>query len=344
MRPCRAFAGSVGIAASRVGRRDGSWTSGQGTSPIGAVVSSTRVPTPTAGARRPRRHSGTGAVPRQKSRGQAPSTTSDPAEQAHAGDGKQRPLVPRSRCSPRLMRGVGQQTLKPQETKAKRTPCYPLSLATPRPHRPAQARGSRCPRRQVVSKNTVGTHRPWSVLWPSANALAYCQCPAHGRCAGPWSVLWPIVSARPSASAPAQCQYSAQCRDSNAWPVPSPWSVLWRMVSVRPVVGAQAQCWYSGAWPVLRPLVGTHNPLSVLRLMVGTPADCRDSGPWSVLKPMVGTQTAQPRTGAQHHAILGPTKQWSGLEKSWRFFPAAHRWRSASSFQIMGRRQLVESR
>jgi hypothetical protein len=31
------------------------------------------------------------------------------AEQPHAGDGEQRPLVPRSRCSPHLMRSVSPQ-------------------------------------------------------------------------------------------------------------------------------------------------------------------------------------------------------------------------------------------
>ena|SRR5262249_58400358 len=38
--------------------------------------------------------------------GQAPGTTSDPAEPRHAGDGLQRSLVPRSRFQPRLMPGV----------------------------------------------------------------------------------------------------------------------------------------------------------------------------------------------------------------------------------------------
>jgi hypothetical protein len=38
--------------------------------------------------------------------GQAPGTTSDPAEPGHAGDGFQRPLVPRSRFQPRLTRSV----------------------------------------------------------------------------------------------------------------------------------------------------------------------------------------------------------------------------------------------
>jgi hypothetical protein len=38
--------------------------------------------------------------------GQAPRTTLDAAQQGGAGDGKQRPLVPRSRCLPRLTPGV----------------------------------------------------------------------------------------------------------------------------------------------------------------------------------------------------------------------------------------------
>jgi hypothetical protein len=38
--------------------------------------------------------------------GQAPGTTSDPAEPRHAGDGLQRSLVPRSRFQPRLMPDV----------------------------------------------------------------------------------------------------------------------------------------------------------------------------------------------------------------------------------------------
>ena len=33
---------------------------------------------------------------------------------------------------------------------------------------------------------------------------------------------------------------------------------------------------------------------------------------------------------------LGRTTQWSGLEKSWRFFPAAHRQRSAALLHICG--------
>ena len=47
-----------------------------------------------------------GRCPAQKNRGPASSTTPDSAQQAHAGDGAQVPLVPRSTCSPRLMRGV----------------------------------------------------------------------------------------------------------------------------------------------------------------------------------------------------------------------------------------------
>jgi hypothetical protein len=44
--------------------------------------------------------------------------------------------------------------------------------------------------------------------------------------------------------------------------------------------------------------------------------------------------------GQELRAFVGanpcPTMQWSGLGKSWRFFPAAHRWRSALSWQIEG--------
>ena len=53
-----------------------------------------------------RRCPSTQAMPRQKNRGQAPRATAYPAEQARAGDGFQRPLVPRSRFQPRLTRGV----------------------------------------------------------------------------------------------------------------------------------------------------------------------------------------------------------------------------------------------
>ncbi len=38
--------------------------------------------------------------------GKAMSGTRTCAQQGHAGDGEQRPLVPRSRCPPRLMPGV----------------------------------------------------------------------------------------------------------------------------------------------------------------------------------------------------------------------------------------------
>jgi hypothetical protein len=41
--------------------------------------------------------------------GKAMSGTRTCAQQGHAGDGEQRPLVPRSRCSPRLMPGVRRQ-------------------------------------------------------------------------------------------------------------------------------------------------------------------------------------------------------------------------------------------
>jgi hypothetical protein len=40
--------------------------------------------------------------------GKAMSGTRTCAQQGHPGDGEQRPLVPRSRCSPRLMPGVSQ--------------------------------------------------------------------------------------------------------------------------------------------------------------------------------------------------------------------------------------------
>ena len=81
------------------------------------------VPMPTASAQH---QTGTPAhaVPRQQNRGQALSTTSDPAEQRRAGDGGQRPLVPRSRCPPRLTPGVrpcGRET-NPQDREAQQPP------------------------------------------------------------------------------------------------------------------------------------------------------------------------------------------------------------------------------
>ncbi len=191
----------------------------------------------------------------------------------------------------RVRRSVGHQTCKPQETKGRRTPCHPWSLATPRPHGPTPARGTWCPRTQVVPKNTIGAQSPWSVLRPIVSAQAHCQCPS------PWSVLraWSVF--RPMGSVPTH----GQC--SNPWAVFRPMGSAKRMVSAL----AHGQC--SGPWAVPRPIVSAQvhgqsqascqcsGPLSVpgacsvLRPMVGTPAQGQYSGAWSVLKSMVGTQT-----------------------------------------------------
>jgi hypothetical protein len=125
------------------------------------------------------------------------------------------------------------------------------------------------------------------------SAQAHCQRRPHGRCAGPSSVLWLMVSARPIASA-------------------RPWSVLRPMVSARPMVGVPAYCWCSSAWSVLRRLVSAQR-------LVGAPAHGR-------------CPHRKPRTGAQHHVRLGPTRACSRLgtssaPASLHLFPAADAWR-----------------
>jgi len=84
----------------------------------------------------------------------------------------------------------------------------------------------------------------------------------------------------------------------------------------------------------------------VLPLIVGRPASRQCSGSWSVLQPIAGALAhgrysgtslvptqKKPRTGAQHHARLGPTRQWrrratsavggqAGVRGVW---PAPHR-------------------
>jgi hypothetical protein len=80
------------------------------------------------------------------------------------------------------------------------------------------------------------------------------------------------------------------------------WSVLKPIASAKPMVGTQAHGQCSGAWSVPRPIVGTHSPWSVLRPIVGAQAYGRYA------QPMVGAHTEKPRTGAQHHARLGPTR------------------------------------
>jgi hypothetical protein len=117
--------------------------------------------------------------------------------------------------------------IKPQETKAKRTPCSTLSSVTPCPYGPAQARGTLCPRTPAVLKSTVGTQSPLSVLQPIAGA------PVHRRCSGLSSVLKPTVGA------PAYGRYSG------------PWSVL------KPMVGTPVHGRCSNPWSVLKPMVGT---------------------------------------------------------------------------------------
>jgi hypothetical protein len=57
--------------------------------------------------------------------GQAPGTTSDPAEQPAAGDGKQRPLLRRSRCLPRLSRSVRHPDSQLAQTTASRESTFP---------------------------------------------------------------------------------------------------------------------------------------------------------------------------------------------------------------------------
>ena len=156
----------------------------------------------------------------------------------------------------RLSAGVGHQTLKPQETKARRTPCHTLSLATSRPHGPARARGTLYPRTPAVPTNTVGAHSPTSVLrlvvstwlmvsaparyhahapcqcfsplsvpWPLVGTLAPCQCPGALSVPGAWSVLQPIASAWPIVGAPGHCQCSGALSMPGSLPVPDPWSV-----------------------------------------------------------------------------------------------------------------------
>ncbi len=64
--------------------------------------------------------------------------------------------------------------MKPQAMKARRTPCHPLSRATPHPHGHPQARGTLCP------KSTV-------------DAQAYCRCSSLLPVPSPWAVLKPMV-------------------------------------------------------------------------------------------------------------------------------------------------------
>ena len=180
--------------------------------------------------------------------------------------------------------------ITPQETKARRTPCSTLSSATPcpptdqpRPEEPGVPGHRSYPRTPSGLTAHGRCSGPWSVLRLIISAPAPC------RCSGPLSVLKPIASA------------SAHCQDPGPLPVPSPLPVL------RPIVRTQAHCRDSSALSVLRPIVGTHSPLSGPRPIVGTrrivsaqcivgaPAHCRDPH-------------RKPRTGTQHHALLGPTR------------------------------------
>jgi hypothetical protein len=132
---------------------------------------------------------------------------------------------------------------------------------------------------------------------------------AHCWYSSPLLVLKPIVGTQ------THCWYS------------NPLSVL------KPIVGTQAHCRYSGPLSVLKAHCRCSSPLSGLKPIVGTQAHCRDSSPLPGLKPIAGTQahcrdssplpvpkdntgthaqavpqhtgraqTAQPWTGAQHHA------------------------------------------
>jgi hypothetical protein len=176
-----------------------------------------------------------------------------------------------------------------------------LSSATPCPHGPAQARGPRCPRTPAVPKNTVGalTHRPcsgsWSVSQSIVGAQAHCQCQAHGQY-------------------PAHCQCSVHGRYSGPLPV------LKRMVSAL----AHGRCSAHGRYPGPLPVPSA---LPVPRRMVSALAhgQCSAYGRCPHRKP---------RTGAQHHALRGPTRgcrrrQTASARASLPLFAAPDPWRSA---------------
>lgn len=159
------------------------------------------------------------------------------------------------------------------------------------------------PRTSPGPRNTVPQeHRRCSSLLPVLKPIASTQ--AHGQCSGPSSGPGPWPVPKPMGGTPAH----GRCAK--------------RLVSALARCQGPAHAQYAGLWSVRRP-------------MVGTPAHGRCSGAWAVLKSMVGTQTEKPRTGAQHHARLGPTRQWrrratrsvvgqAGVRGVW---PAPHRWR-----------------
>jgi hypothetical protein len=195
------------------------------------------------------------------------------AEPPAAGDGKQRPLVPRSRSSPRLSRSVRHQA---SNHKRRRQDIHHAARA-PQPHRVPTDQ----PRPE---ERCAPGHRPCprapSVFRPMVSAPGYCRCSrpiqAHGRCSGPWSVPRPMVSTqahgqcpRPMVSAPGYCRCS------------------------RPI---QAHGQYPGSLPVLTAHCRYSQPV------VSAQAHCRYS------QPIVGAHTEKRGTGAQHHALRCRTR------------------------------------
>jgi hypothetical protein len=171
----------------------------------------------------------------------------------------------------------------------------------------------RCASPWSVRKPLVGAQAPGRCAHPSprtpsmrrrlGSAPVQCQCSdpglvlqAQGWCSGPGLVLWDTVGM------PAHWQCS------RPWSVPSAWAVRWCSASA-PAPGQSP-----GPWPVPRRRVGTQAPGQR-----PTPGRCLHR---------------KPRTGAQYHAILGPTRgcrrrQTASARPSLPLFAAPDPWRSA---------------
>jgi len=142
---------------------------------------------------------------------------------------------------------------------------------------------------------------------------------AHRQCSGALSVLKPIGGA----------QAHRQCSDPLSVPgalsALGPWSVL------RPITSVQAHCQCSGRSSVPRPIVSAQ-----AHYRYSSALSC--SGPLLVLTahcqcPAHGRcPHRKPRTGAQHHAIPGPTRgcrrrQIASARSSLPLFAAPDPWR-----------------
>ena len=199
----------------------------------------------------------------------------------------------------------------------------------------------RAPAQRRDAQPTVGAQAPcqnpspWSGLRRIIGAQAHGQCQTHGQCSGPWSGLKPMASTQAHGrgsglwsvfqlmvDAQAPCQYQAHGQGSGPWSVPGLWSGL------RPLVGAPVHCWCSSPWPVPSPW-SVPGVFPVPQRLASAPAH------WRYAQSMVGAHTEKPRTGAQHHARLSPTRacrrrQTSSARASLRLFAAPDAWRSAA--------------